>query len=90
MARPRINRFQVPPPTTPETPEELDRPSDPPETEPTILHWIVQNPRPVLVSGQNGGLTYVTKGKIIRTKEWADRVRPFGVELEPVYAIPSD
>ena len=89
MARPRINRFQVPPPTTPETPESEELPRDS-ALELPISHWIVQNPRPVLVCGQNGGLTYITKGKIIRTKEWADRILPFGVELEPVYASTPD
>jgi hypothetical protein len=87
----RINKFQIPAPvTTSEPPVELeelpDNPELPKDDLPEISHWVVQNKRQVLVPSMTGGLTYVTEGKIIRDKEWADKITPFGVELKAIYA----
>ena len=96
MARPsRLNKFQIPAPTTEaEPPVELEQLPDNPELPkdelPEVAYWIVQNKKQVLVPSMTGGLTYVTEGKIIRSKEWADKIAPFGVELKEVHVRTSN
>jgi hypothetical protein len=90
MARPRLNKFQPTPSNTSiEAPVELealpDNPDLPKDVLPEVAYWIVQNEQQVLVPSLTGGLTYVSKGKIIRNKEWADKILPFGVEFKEVH-----